>query len=87
MNRELHDEILDFIHEWLHSHSKEVTLPAGALATCDLAIDASLDSLDVVALLFDLEDKFRIEIPTADVDAQELLLVPNLLAYVTAKFQ
>ena len=87
MNSELQDQILAFIDEWLQLHTKETPLPAGALATCDLAADASLDSLDVVALLFDLEDKFRIEIPTTDVDSQKLLQVTNLLAYITAKCQ
>ncbi len=45
--------------------------------------DLSADSLDIVELIMDIEDKFEIEIP--DSDAEKMVTVSDVVAYIKAK--
>lgn len=46
-----------------------------------------LDSLDVISLLFKLEETCGVKIPEGDVDAENLMIVGNLAAYISRKQQ
>jgi acyl carrier protein len=45
--------------------------------------DLSADSLDIVELIMDIEDKFEIEIP--DSEAEKMVTVSDVVAYIKAK--
>lgn len=47
--------------------------------------DAGLDSLDIVSLLFAIEEKFGIKVPDEDIEGKDLLLVENLVSFVSAR--
>jgi acyl carrier protein len=45
--------------------------------------DLSADSLDIVELIMDIEDKFEIEIP--DSDAEKMVTVSDVVDYIKVK--
>ena len=44
--------------------------------------DLKLDSLDVINLLFTLEEEFDVKIPEPDIDAHNLYVIGNLVRYI-----
>lgn len=82
------DEVLDRVESAL----KEVAPTAasaidGDLRTKHLIENLRLDSLDVISLLFKLEETCGVKIPEADVDTENLMIVGNLAAYISRKRQ
>ena len=59
--------------------------PEEDIETQHLVNDMGLDSLDVVTLLFDIEDRLGVVVPEDDIAPLELLQVSNLVDYVTAR--
>jgi acyl carrier protein len=47
--------------------------------------DLGLDSLDVINLLFSLEEEFGVKIPEPDIDAHDLYRVGALTGYVSER--
>ena len=47
--------------------------------------DLKLDSLDVINLLFTLEEEFGIKIPEPDIDTYDLYVIGNLVRYITER--
>lgn len=47
--------------------------------------DLGLDSLDVINLLFSLEEEFGVKIPEPDIDAHDLYRVGALVGYVSER--
>jgi acyl carrier protein len=47
--------------------------------------EAGLDSLDIVNLLFAIEEKFGVKIPDEDLEEKELLVFGNLLNFLLQK--
>lgn len=45
--------------------------------------DLKLDSLDVINLLFTLEEEFDVKIPEPDIDAHNLYVIGNLVRYIS----
>lgn len=59
--------------------------PAEDIEAKHLINDLGLDSLDVVTLLFDIEDRLGVAVPEDDIAPLELLQVRNLVNYVAAR--
>ena len=47
--------------------------------------EAGLDSLDIVNLLFAIEEKFGVKIPDEDLEEKELLVFGNLVKFLIEK--
>lgn len=47
--------------------------------------EAGLDSLDIVNLLFAIEEKFGVKIPDEDLEEKELLVFGNLVKFLNEK--
>jgi len=56
-----------------------------AFHEADLLKDLGCDSLDLINLLFQVEEEFSVGVPEPDIDAEELTKVGNLVAYVAAR--
>ena len=50
-----------------------------------LSVDGNLDSLDLVTLYFDLEDRFGVAIEETDISESELHRIGNLVDYITSR--
>ena len=48
----------------------------------DLILDLGCDSLDMVNILFQMEERFDFTVPEPDIDEFELSKVGNLVAYI-----
>ena len=48
----------------------------------DLIQDLGCDSLDMVNMLFQMEERYNIKVPEPDIDEHELSKVGNLVAYI-----
>ena len=48
----------------------------------NLRSDLSLDSLDIIEFLFEIESQLNAKIPEEDIDEKELLVLGNLVRYV-----
>jgi len=51
--------------------------------TLNMLEDLKLDSLDVINLLFTLEEEFSVNIPEPDIDAHNLYVIGNLVRYIS----
>lgn len=56
-----------------------------AVASRDLIKDEGMDSLDLINLLFRIEEEVGVKIPEPDIDAHNLTVVGNLADYLAAK--
>jgi len=59
--------------------------PADAFARAHLIEDIGFDSLDLISLLFRLEEQFGVKVPEADIEAENLLVVGGLADYVAGR--
>lgn len=59
--------------------------PQGAAADAHLFHDLGLDSLDVINLLFQLEEKYGVKISAEEVKARDLMVLGNLSAFIASK--
>ena len=59
--------------------------PKGPAASAHLFEDLGLDSLDLINLLFQLEEKHGVKISADDVQQRNLLVLGNLAAFVTGQ--
>ena len=55
------------------------------LLSKNLTTDLGLDSLDVINMLFQVEEKYDLKIPEDDIDKFDLLLVENLVKYLSER--
>ena len=73
----------------LESRVKEIILEimpgADYDKTSNLQQDLEFDSLDVIALLFEVEKVFDIKIPEEDIEKDQLLIIGPLCAYIRNK--
>ena len=59
--------------------------PPGAAADAHLFDDLGLDSLDVINLLFQLEEKYGVKISAEDVKERDLMVLGKLSAFIAGK--
>lgn len=59
--------------------------PQGAAANAHLFDDLGLDSLDVINLLFQLEEKYGVKISAEEVKARDLMVLGNLSTFIAGK--
>lgn len=62
-----------------------VPAPADAFAGAHLTADIGLDSLDLINILFRLEEAFGVKVPEADIEAENLLIAGRLADYVAGR--
>ena len=72
-------DVIAFLTESLSTRLEGV--PEG-LENLHLVNDVGMDSLDVVALLYDLEDEFGVHVPDEAVAGGELMNINSLIEYV-----
>ena len=59
--------------------------PKGAVAGLNFFDDFGLDSLEVINLLFQIEQKYGIQISDEDMQKHELMVVGNMAAFIAKK--
>jgi len=64
---------------------KPIPEDEGAFRQADLLQDLGCDSLDMINLLFQVEEAFAVSVPEPDIDAHELTKVGNLVDYVVER--
>ena len=74
---EIFEKLKEIIVEQLGVDDNLVTMDATFVE------DLSADSLDIVELVMDIEDKFEIDIP--DSDAEKIVTVSDVVEYVKSK--
>lgn len=62
--------------------SQPVLLDDADFRAADFLQDLGLDSLDLISLLFDVEQEYGIKVLEDDIDAKKLTVVENLANYV-----
>lgn len=77
---EIKTVLLDLI---LKLDASEMTLNAEELACIETIKETGLDSLSFVDLLFEIEEKFNIQIPTEDLD--DILTIDEVVDYIQGK--
>ncbi len=67
--------------------SKPGVVPSQAdtFARAHLTEDVGFDSLDLINLLFRLEEEFGVKVPEADIEAENLLIAGGLADYVAGR--
>jgi len=73
------EDILSIIQE------NEITVELKELDHSVSLSDQGLDSLDVVTILFAIEEKFRIKIPEVDIDEGKLNSINAIVEYLNHK--
>lgn len=73
------------IEKKLEAILKDIDASAEYSAEVDLRKGLKMDSLDVIAFLFEVEAQTGIKIPEEDIDAHELLILGNLCNYIEKK--
>ena len=63
----------------------KITASSENLRATDLLLDERMDSLDLINLLFRLEETYGIKVPESDIDDQNLTVVGNLAEYIANK--
>lgn len=59
--------------------------PGGPASAANLFDDLGLDSLDVINLLFQLEEKHGVKISAEDMKERDLMVVGNMAAFIAEK--
>lgn len=86
MTTETIDEILTRLGEFVTELKPTVTLGGPAeMAALNMTEGAGLDSLDVINLLFRVEEEYGVKVPDEDIDAHQLLVFGKLAAYVAER--
>lgn len=70
------NEILNIMEE------SEINIDISKLDYDEPLIDQGVDSLDMMSILFALEEQFKISIPEEDIEQGKLSSVNTILAYV-----
>ena len=73
-------EIYYFLSKSLSAHLRDANY--SSLEGMHLIDDLGLDSLDVVSLLFDIEDHYGVVIPEVEISPHQLLQIDNLVAFI-----
>ena len=76
-DEEIFEKLKEIIVEQLGVNEEIITMDATFVE------DLSADSLDIVELIMDIEDKFEIKIP--DSDAEKIVTVSDVVEYVKSK--
>lgn len=72
--REIEQRIIELVAEQFGRNATQIT------ASTDLQDDLGADSMDVLGLIFEIEDAFCITIP--DEPAEDMLTVSDIVGYV-----
>lgn len=56
--------------------------PTGDVAPLSLTDDFGLDSLDIINLLFQIDENFGVKVTAADLKERSLLVIGNMAAYI-----
>jgi acyl carrier protein len=81
-------EILSFLRESAADICADaIPHDEGAFLAADLIQDLGCDSLDMINLLFQVEERFSITVPEPDIDSENLTNTGNLVAYIQAKVE
>ena len=78
---QLFEEFMEMMKEILGG---QLTDTDKNVAELSLTEDLNLDSLDVINFLFQIEQKYGVTIPEADIDAEDLIVLGNLARYIAA---
>jgi len=84
MTGNLQDEIVGLIELFLEGKVQSQNLNQLKM-DFNLVVDGNLDSLDLVTLYFDLEDRFGVAIEETDIAESELHRIGNLVDYITSR--
>lgn len=84
MTGNLQDEIVGLIELFLEGKVQSQNLNQLKM-DFNLVVDGNLDSLDLVTLYFDLEDRFGVAIEETDISESELHRIGNLVDYITSR--
>ena len=84
MTENLQDEIVGLIELFLEGKVQSQNLNQLKM-DFNLVVDGNLDSLDLVTLYFDLEDRFGVAIEETDISESELHRIGNLVDYITSR--
>ena len=86
MTSETIDEILTRLGAFVSELKPAVALGGPSeMAALNMTEGAGLDSLDVINLLFRVEEEYGVKVPDEDIDAHELLVFGKLAAYVAER--
>jgi acyl carrier protein len=79
------DDVLAEVRVALRELKGEAVAGRPDLAMMKLTDDLGIDSLDLISILFRLEEKFGVKISDEDIDKYDLVQVGNLVAYVAER--
>lgn len=79
--RKVVQEVANLVRE-LNAKRARVIDDLEQFAKLDLIVDERLDSLDLINVLFRLEETFELKIPEPDIGANRLTNVGNLARYI-----
>lgn len=80
------DDLYGILAEIINSNDKNnFAFKFSDIKGKNLSTDIGLDSLDIMAFLFDVEEKFGVKLPDEDFDELGLMNIDNLVDYLTAK--
>jgi acyl carrier protein len=80
------DDLYGILAEIINSNDKNsFSFKFSDIKGKNLSTDIGLDSLDIMAFLFDVEEKFGIKLPDEDFDELGLMNLDNMVDYLTAK--
>jgi acyl carrier protein len=81
------DSVRAFVRASILDVKPDAVLPEedDSLDALHLLEDVALDSLDLINLLFSLEEEYEVKIPEPEIEEHKLLLCGNLVAHVASK--
>ena len=80
------DDLYGILAEIINSNDKNsFSFTFSDIKGKNISTDIGLDSLDIMAFLFDVEEKFSIKLPDEDFDELGLMNLDKLVDYLTAK--
>ncbi|MBU0764110.1 MAG: hypothetical protein KJ607_04665 [Bacteroidetes bacterium] len=80
------DDLYGILAEIINSNDKNnFAFEFSDIKGKNLSTDIGLDSLDIMAFLFDVEEKFGVKLPDEDFDELGLMNIDNLVDYLTVK--
>lgn len=77
--RQTTDALVDMIRSFKGADFVE---PVGEVDSLYFTEDFGLDSLDIINLLFEIDEKFGVKVATDDIVEHQLLIVSNMAAYI-----